>query len=327
MSAPLVDDVVLPTDLFHYTTGGGLLGILQSQSLWGTHAAYLNDAQETTYGLDIVLRELDAMGSQPKIPKELDQDTLWPPAVNHPVFRWIATKVMIALVRQLARDRVTFLRQNAGPFVTCLSEQGDQLSQWRGYSGEAGYAIRFDSNALRESVKANQPSTQLKFDHPALGPLELGTRHFVKMRYSAESAFIRNGIMTFFQNLLGHLCTRAADAPEFDEGKFKEASQQIVRQQMAWILGLAVQTKNHGFEEEKEFRILTFSEPEMFHTSAIGLIPRIEIGFHPSCVKEIVVGPGANLDLRRSSIESYRSTQPQYTHVDVSASQIPFRGV
>jgi hypothetical protein len=312
--------------LFHYTTGGGLLGILESRSLWGTHAAYLNDAQETTYGLDNVLRELEAMSSQLKIPKELNDDAIWPPAAKHPVVRWVVTELMIGSVLQLAKDRVTLLRQNAGPFVACLSKEGDQLSQWRGYSGDGGYAIRFDSNALQESVKANQPGTQLKFDHPSLGPAEFGVRHFAKMRYSADPEFIRNGIIAFLQRLLRHACTKTGDNPDFDKDEFNEAGQEIVRQQMAWILGLAVQTKNPGFAEEEEFRILTFSEPEMFHNNAIGLIPRINIGFHPSCVREIVVGPGANLELRKSSIESYRNARPQYSHVEVTASETPFRG-
>jgi hypothetical protein len=36
-------------ELFHYTSAVGLGGILRSQSLWGTHWQYLNDASELQY--------------------------------------------------------------------------------------------------------------------------------------------------------------------------------------------------------------------------------------------------------------------------------------
>lgn len=185
MSAPLIDEAELPPDLYHYTSSGGLLGILEKHQLWATHAAYLNDAQETIYGLSNVIRELDDMGKRFKIPDELNDDELWAPIKQGgSIVRWIATKLILALVKKLAEDRVTLLQQNAGPFVSCLSGKRDQLSQWRGYSGDGGYAICFDSEAFHSSIRRNQPAAHVKFDHPSLGPMELGTRYLIKMRYS-----------------------------------------------------------------------------------------------------------------------------------------------
>ena len=157
MFAPLVEEGDLPEDLYHYTDGGGLLGILDNCTLWATHAAYLNDAEETVYGLENVVRELKRLGREFSIPPELNDNEIWPPVAQNAVIRWLTLKVIIALVQTLAKDRVSFLQGYAGPFVTCLSEQRDQLSQWRGYSGEGGYAIRFDAEALRASVKDTEP--------------------------------------------------------------------------------------------------------------------------------------------------------------------------
>lgn len=39
-------DGATPPRLYHYTDTRGLLGILDSQQLWATHAFYLNDATE-----------------------------------------------------------------------------------------------------------------------------------------------------------------------------------------------------------------------------------------------------------------------------------------
>jgi hypothetical protein len=39
--------------------------------------------------------------------------------------------------------------ESAGVFFTCFSEDGDDLAQWRAYSGgESGYALRFDPRRL-----------------------------------------------------------------------------------------------------------------------------------------------------------------------------------
>lgn len=327
MSTPLFVEAELPDNLYHYTSSGGLLGMLEKQKLWATHAAYLNDAQETIYGLNNVIRELNVMIKSFKIPDELNDDELWTSTGQAAgLVRWIATKVMLSLVMKLAQDRIALLQQNAGPFVSCLSGKRDQLSQWRGYSGDGGYAIRFDATAFHSSIKQNQPATQLKFDHPALGPMELGTRYLIKMRYSTDSDFIRGGLIAFFRSLLAHIASKADDDPNFDKEMFNQVGQEIVRDRMGWILGIAIQTKNPGFKEEEEYRVVTFADPEMFHATHIGLVPRINIGFAPSCVKEILVGPGANLELRRSSIEYFRNTHPEYSHVDVTESKTPFRG-
>ncbi|KQV50324.1 hypothetical protein ASC95_13135 [Pelomonas sp. Root1217] len=39
-------------ELFHYTTSAGLLGIVQSGSIWATEARYLNDATELSNALE-----------------------------------------------------------------------------------------------------------------------------------------------------------------------------------------------------------------------------------------------------------------------------------
>ena len=71
MSLPVIEDDDLPEDLYHYTDAGGLHGILKSNTLWATHAAYLNDSQEFIYGTDLVRQELLAWARH--VPKEAKQ--------------------------------------------------------------------------------------------------------------------------------------------------------------------------------------------------------------------------------------------------------------
>jgi hypothetical protein len=56
MSAPSPDDN-LPEELWHYTTAGGLHGILERNQLFATHAAYLNDSQEFVFGMQLVVED------------------------------------------------------------------------------------------------------------------------------------------------------------------------------------------------------------------------------------------------------------------------------
>ena len=41
-------------DLYHYTTIGGLQGILDSGCLYGTHVAFMNDSKEFDYGIGVI---------------------------------------------------------------------------------------------------------------------------------------------------------------------------------------------------------------------------------------------------------------------------------
>jgi hypothetical protein len=44
--------------LFHYTSLEGLLGIIESQSIWATNVLYLNDASELNYLIKLLIEEV-----------------------------------------------------------------------------------------------------------------------------------------------------------------------------------------------------------------------------------------------------------------------------
>lgn len=47
-----------PSELFHYTTADGLLGILTKQNLWATDVLYLNDASEFRYADELIVEAI-----------------------------------------------------------------------------------------------------------------------------------------------------------------------------------------------------------------------------------------------------------------------------
>jgi Protein of unknown function (DUF2971) len=115
----------VPGLLYHYTTSRGLLGIVEGDTLWATHIGYLNDASELLYACGIVREALE---------KRRDRETS-------------------ALARDFCDNAMTSfnLAESLGIYVACFCEDGDLLSQWRGYAdaGE-GYSIGMRAQELTE---------------------------------------------------------------------------------------------------------------------------------------------------------------------------------
>ena len=111
------------------------------------------------------------------------------------------------------QQRTQFLRQNFGPFVTCLSESRDQLSQWRGYGAGGGYAIRFDSRGLRESVQRNSVHTEQPVTDVTIGQVPVGARRLVKMEYEAsgQAALLRQQLTQFINAVAASVTTERQD--------------------------------------------------------------------------------------------------------------------
>jgi len=102
--------------LYHYTTYAGFLGIIKSTKLWATNIHYLNDFEEFKHGLGIAkriaIRRASVATSQDK-----------------PLFDRLAS-----VVEQYEKVHL---------FVSSFTENGDILSQWRGYSSNGGVSLGF----------------------------------------------------------------------------------------------------------------------------------------------------------------------------------------
>jgi hypothetical protein len=112
----------LPDFLHHYTSGQGLLGILNSGEMHCTNVLYMNDSSEMDYGRELVLQILDERkrGVSPPVLQAMDRI---PRMLEQPDFQY---------------------------FVTCFCEKSDLLSQWRAYGAQAaGYSIGFSVEDLK----------------------------------------------------------------------------------------------------------------------------------------------------------------------------------
>lgn len=118
-----------PVELFHYTTGTGLVEIIRSESLWASHCRFLNDPAEFRYGCTLCLNEL----------KEVTEEHSFEPITNEAALR------AIGLI-----ENETFLN-NVSPHIVCFCEKGDLLSQWRSYGEHTmGYSLGLAAGALED---------------------------------------------------------------------------------------------------------------------------------------------------------------------------------
>lgn len=119
------------TLLWHYTNGGGLLGIVESGTLYSTQISCLNDSEEIKYASRLFKSAL----------KKLSDDC--PPDGSHSPIE--------AAAKYFDDDDEDY-PGTLPYFVVCFTELEDAIAQWQGYGarGENGYAIGFLPGALTQ---------------------------------------------------------------------------------------------------------------------------------------------------------------------------------
>ena len=137
----------IENDLYHYTNEVGLMGILNSQSLWSTHYTNLNDDEEIIkfkkpLSKAIINKLNDSFNRKDKRSLSKQHNTPFETIVSE------ETKDIIDILYNNMQDKF---------FITSFCTHSDEytrknglLSQWRGYGKEAGYALILDKEKLKE---------------------------------------------------------------------------------------------------------------------------------------------------------------------------------
>lgn len=285
--------------LYHYTDSGGLMGILDSGQLWGTHVAYLNDSQEFSYGVESICTMIAEYAEWVKNP-EADRGEQ----------AEVLSQIIVAVRDRVLRAREV-LEDQFGPFVTCFSMFGDDLSQWRGYAN-GGYAICFDGEALKEQVQQTQgPSDYVQTPSSALKP-ELHQVEYIPKKQSERLA----------EMVDDHVAEIVAAATSDDfRSEVPLAQGRLIEK----IIPLAAAMKHFAFVGEAEQRLIAHTSETFYTPSPIGLIPRVRFKFEPSAVKKVIVGPSSLGETKKLSLERY--LRHNYPHVEVVQSKVPYREV
>ena len=114
----------IPSEIYHYTSAAGLVGILQSGQLRASNFNYLNDASEIHHGRTLVAKIISER-------LEAEQPS---------THRHVLGRVQRTL-EDVGHDREFYL--------ACFCTKRDLLSQWRGYgSTKARFCIGFNIEEL-----------------------------------------------------------------------------------------------------------------------------------------------------------------------------------
>src|SRR6266487_1004171 len=239
-----------PEKLYHYTSVEGIAGILRAKSVRATVVHYLNDAQEFRHAFGVAR---SVMANKVSISSNSDLA---------PLFAYLSDSL----------ERIEHVRIA----VFSLTEEGDLLSQWRGYCPPGGgYSVAFSPTFLRTFLDEHgfflAPCTYDDTAHQAL-----------------VEEVIDNVALVFRQ-------VHQNSGASFDELKDKILPAFSMR-----FSRVAPIIKHRSFAEEREWRIVSGliadDNPHLGHRLGRSmLIPFFELPLDSSAapfrVEEIVVGP------------------------------------
>ena len=192
-----------------------------------------------------------------------------------------------------------------GVCVTSFSEERDQLSQWRAYSGEGGYCLGLSGALLRDCAK----------DQGFI---------FGRCTYSHQESY------QVAEEILMRLI-RSYRASDKSEDSMKKLKVQIAID----IAQYGPLLKHRSFAEEKEWRIIT---PQIsigdkrldFRPSSGKILPFVSVNIE-KCLRRkgaedgalVVIGPGRDPGLASYAIQAF--THREIGSVGIGRSESPFR--
>lgn len=268
---------------YHYTDAAGLLGIITSSRLWATDIRFLNDPSEGRFLPETILKLMAGKAS--------------------------GTSVREKEVIEGIRVKLNNPRAKGSTFSVSFCEEGDLLSQWRGYgSFGVGYAIGLDLQRAPH--------------------MQLGAHYDVQ--------YGEDGLDAVTADLLDIYVQAVNASPGMIETWSEEAA--TLLQYLAWSF------KDPSYSEEKESRIIAgyskrgdylFKQeaPLRFRVRGSDIIPYIPLALDlmregdsvpKAPIKRIVVGPGVDYERNASSIAQLLD-ENGYAGVEIMQSSIPFR--
>ncbi len=279
--------------LYHYTSQQSLLGIIKTKKLWLTHVSFLNDLTEMSHALNLLKSKIQ------KITSLETQDT---------------EKQIYGLFMGLL-ERITDNIPNFNVFAFSFSENGDLLSQWRGYCSNGGYSLGFEYEVFEKLLATG-------LSHPV--EIELGKCLYEDSEHD--------------QILTQILKTAVQSYKEWEEKEQAGVYHEPILKETVFasyfllpLLKIAPFLKNSAFKEEQEWRmILTISDKSSvkFREGSKWIIPYYELGLskdrEPLRIKEIIIGP--TIDQKQAFFSLKRFLESELVNFgEINQSKIPFR--
>jgi len=299
----------LPQYLYHYTSQEGLLGILQTNKLWMTNILYLNDSSEFKHTLDFVKVEL-----KNRLDKISGTGISRFSILNE---NCIDERKYLIYNDLLSHYNSTYSGQISDIYVFSLSQEKDDLSQWRGYCPKGvGFCIEFDNKKMSSIMikKTYYKLTKCIYDKEQKGKL-------VKSLFdSIEPWFETNEKSKSYFNAF----RTQFNKPTISDQEIIELVHHLN------IIDISSNIKNESFMNENEYRIVqNIKSGEMkYRRGNSMIIPYIEGNLldenNKLPISKIIVGPTPHPELSVISVDSLLKSKG-YQGVEVIKSEIPYR--
>lgn len=265
----------IPESLYHYTDSAGLHGLLIKNSIWLTSFKFMNDNRELVHGMEILGRKFEEFLND----GDYDADFIQ------------TCRNVWAFVLEEAND------PDIKPYIFCLSQKKDHLSQWRGYGDFGrGFCVEFKYNELNT----------LDQQGIIIGKVQYDERMFEAL------------CADLVQNWLG-LCLSDAQVNYNIISSANMRNLALLFMQAAYAL--CIKFKHVGFHEEEEWRLFTFihrGSPKLkYRAHRFGVADYHELIIDPlRMVTEVMSGPvGPAASYLKSSLPA---------SIDYTKSPIPF---
>lgn len=253
--------------LYHYCGTEAFVALIRSRSVWLSSLSLANDSMEGRL-------------------------------VNASIMHLAARDKLDAQARESLHESLSFMERIFDGFGFCLSEDGDLLSQWRGYADDArGVSIGFSRAYLNALAASRQSEDQSEFamykvayepdEHEAL--VEPTYRELRKL--IDAGAFKRRGSWSL-------LDSRSAEEVAADDERIERAYKALMFKVLDLFPRL-YELKASAFREEREWRLVSIfsnsnSDSCEFRTSPGRVIPYRAFMLHAldvSPIVEVVIGP------------------------------------
>ena len=311
--------------LYHYTTGAGLHGIVESRALWATNVFFLNDSSEYVGFVERRLPLLIEQGIRAQVVAS------WGGRAPDPTREFeVALGAEVARLQQVFGD---FLAKIGTHYIAsfCSASTPDAtadglLSQWRAYGPDGGYALVFDTAAM-ESLLADEMRDYL-YHFAIWGDIEYYDGLDEQKAALPETVSNERIVRDAFSRLHERGAAPAVLEPALEP-----------------LLRLACTHKHHGFREEQEVRIVVVPpgrpdevetwdkhrpvRPLRFVNRGGTLVPHIELFARDDRlaaaqlpIRRVIVGPHRDQRRRVRAVELLLAANG--VEAAVTASGIPY---
>lgn len=274
--------------LYHYTGYPALLGIAQSGELWATDIHYFNDSSELKHAVQIFQAALTNVATTSSYPTDL------------------VTQMREWLNLRLADGHMLF--------IACFSEDGNLLSQWRGYTPHGnGVSLGFDSSFLAACAQAQEfRLAQCIYDRDQ--QLQVACQTIDALLVYAQAS--------------GPVSAQEAHPSQSYHPRFY--SEEIK------LLSVAALLKNPAFVAEREWRAVSavspsyVKNPPRYRAGRTTLIPYKPFSVRlsataPMQLSHVYLGPTPENNLAMTALSTFLASCNISPKQGVKTSQLPYR--